>query len=130
MVLGVDEHFPRLEAMAFVFFKFCVRGDDNEVASVYFASGGSVETNLARISENDVSVEALSVIDVVDLDSFVRKESGRVAECRINGDGTFVVEVGSRDSGSVDLTFHQGTAHARGVSTGFPSLASSRFSGS
>jgi len=122
-VLSVDKNFMGFETDALLLFKFSVGGNDDQVAFVNFSCGCSIEADLTWAAIDDVSIESLSVVDVVDLHSLVRNEMGRITKGWVNGDRTFIVEVGSSNSCSVDLTFHQSAAHAVGSSIDSDSLA-------
>ena len=109
----VDENEARTVKRGLLGGHFAVGGEDDQVSRAGEVGGGAVDLDRpgARFPLDGVGREARPSGDVVDLDTFVREDSGGGQERPVDRDGPLVVEVGAGDGGAVDLGLEHRELH-------------------
>ena len=79
--------------------------DDDDVAGLYLAGGGSVEAYDARtpFALDDVGLESFAVVVVDDRDLFVGNDVCRVHQILVDRDATDVIQIGLSNGYSVNF---------------------------
>jgi len=76
--------------------KLPVASDDHQIAFFGFPSCGTVDADIATLTRDRIGCEAFPIGDVIDIDLLKRfNPRGFKKDC-INGDATFILEVGIR----------------------------------
>src|SRR5690606_29441620 len=90
-----------------------VGDDDHDVAFGAQAGGGAVEADVppAGRAGDDVGFQAAAVVDVDYLHLFEGQDVGQLHQLLIDGDASFIVQVGVGNGGTVDLRLAHGAQH-------------------
>ena len=106
---------------ALVFIDIRIGADDDEVAFLREAGGGAVDANDsgAALALDGVGRETLAVVDIQDIDLFVGDDVDFIEQVAVDGDRAFVMKVGLRDHGAVDLAFEHSNIHSGNTSIGY-----------
>src|SRR4029077_7941980 len=73
--------------------------------------GGAFHEDATRPAAEDVGLEARAVVDVEHVHLLVLTDVGELHQAGVEGDRTDVVEIGTRDGGTVDLRLHHDPLH-------------------
>src|SRR5688500_10620040 len=88
-----------------------IADDDDAVAGVHEAGGGSIEADVAGAAGDDVGLEPSAVVDVDDSDLLPLEEVRGLHQLGVDRDGADVIEVGVGDRRRIDLVLHHAAAH-------------------
>src|SRR5690606_23057739 len=112
-VAGVHVHDLGLVVPGLVVGHQHVGDDDHDVAFGAQAGGGAVEADVppAGRAGDDVGFQAAAVVDVDYLHLFEGQDVGQLHQLLIDGDASFIVQVGVGNGGTVDLRLAHGAQH-------------------
>ncbi len=90
---------------AFVVVVIRVRANDDQIAGVDQMSGRAIDADDSGVSlaGDHISRQAVTVVDVVNLNLFVVDEIGQLHQRLIDGDASRVMEVRIGDGGSMNF---------------------------
>jgi hypothetical protein len=79
--------------------------DDYLLTGLGQVGGGSIDANLPGLTPDYVSVEAISIVAVIDIHLLEFHEIRSLAKRRVNTDRSFVIEIRIGHNRAVDLRF-------------------------
>lgn len=105
MIAVVDENDGRPMILCFFGCHAGVGGDDDFVAGLHAAGGGAIECDFTLFSGDDIGAEALTVVDVVDIDFFPGEDAGGLNELLVDRYGSLIIDIGACDGRTVNFSF-------------------------
>ena len=114
-VAGVHVDQVRLEACGFFLAHAGECRHDDQVTDLHMARGTAIERDdaTAFIGTQGVGRKTRTVGHVPDVHLLEFEDAAGIQQQAIDGDGTFVVELGMGDGGAVDLGLQQAELHDR-----------------
>lgn len=97
----------------FDFVELRVGTDDDQVTGRNQVSGGSIDADhsTACLAGDGISRQAVSIINIIDLDLLVLDDVGGTHQIQVNRDTSFVMKLGIGDSRPMDFRLQERSLH-------------------
>ena len=104
-IVFVGENGDRFKSVGFFDGHVSVGNDDEDISDLAATRGGSVQSNdaTAACTGDDVSLDAFTVVVVDDLHALSLDHARGIHQVHVNGDGSYVIEVGFRHTALMNL---------------------------
>src|SRR3990172_11634624 len=111
MLVHIDE--LRMVSLQFQFGIHRITGDDDDIARSGLVSGCAIHGNHAgtALRKNGIGGETFAVGDIVNIDLLIFPDVGGIQQIVVDRTGAFVMQLGVRDTHSVQLGFKHDSLH-------------------
>lgn len=112
-ILVIDKKYGRVMLCYLIRRHISIGHDDDLVAYTHTLGCSAVEADDSRtaFSRNGVSLKAIAIVNIDDLDFLVFEDAGLVQQIDIDRDTTYIIKVCLCDCGTMDLGLEESDVH-------------------